>query len=153
MEGWRGDGLMSHTQSLLSRGEIEDKNVTRQPKSCYATADLLTHISRKGAGETGAKCPAARNTQAARAKRQKQHQADRLTQPQHDRKRSTTFFLSFFWEVSSKGTRKEDTGARQLLCRGSLNLLLQDMERYVLTAAFLPLVSCCLSISFRSVCF
>ena len=34
-----------------SRGETEDKNVTRQHKSCYATADLLTHISRKGAGE------------------------------------------------------------------------------------------------------
>lgn len=58
--------------------------MTRQPKSCYATADLLTHISRKGAGETGAKCPAAaHNTQAAGAKRQKQHPAaDPLTRPQ-----------------------------------------------------------------------
>lgn len=54
--------------------------MTRQPKSCYATADLLTHISRKGTGETGAKCPAAHHTRAARAKRQKPHPADPLTQ-------------------------------------------------------------------------
>lgn len=117
----KGDALMSHTHthahSLLSRGEIEDKNVTRQPKSCYATADLLTHISRKGAGETGAKCPAARNTEAARAKRQKQHRADRLTQPQHDRKKEQELFfflsLGFFGRFLLKGqgrrTRERDS--------------------------------------------
>lgn len=47
------EGLTKHTVALARR-ETEDKNVTRQPKSCYATADLLTHISRKGARETGA---------------------------------------------------------------------------------------------------
>lgn len=110
--------------------------MTRQPKSCYATADLLTHISRKGAGETGAKCPAAHNRQAARAKRPIQHPPDPLTQPQLNvapTGKGEESFFSVFGRFPLKGQGKEETGARQLLCRGSLNLfpLLQDMERYV----------------------
>lgn len=43
---------------------------------------LKSHISRKGAAETRAKCPAAHNTGAARAKSLKQHLLDPVTQPQ-----------------------------------------------------------------------
>lgn len=102
-----------------------DRNVTRQPKSCYATADLLTHISRKGTGETGAKCPAAHNTRAVRARRQKGHPADPLTQRQLTRAATGKGEESFFFSVGRfllKGHGKEETGARQLLCRGSLNV-------------------------------
>lgn len=87
--------------------------MTRQPKSCYATADLLTHISRKGAGETGAKCPASRNTQAARAKRQKQHPPDPLTPSQPTRVATGTAegnFSSFF---GGRGFFKKDKDRRK----------------------------------------
>ena len=131
----------------LSRGGIEDKNVTRQPKSCYATADLLTHISRKGAGETGAKCPTPHNTEAARAKRQKLHPPDPLTQTQLSRAptRQADENFSPIWEVSSQKTRKGGNGSETAFVSGkpeSFFPLLQDMERYVVTerkAAFLSL--------------
>lgn len=98
-----------------------DRNVTRQPKSCYATADLLTHISRKGTGETGAKCPAAHNTRAVRAKRQKGHPADPLTQRQLTRAATGKGEESFFFlsrEVSSKGTREGGNGSETAFVSG-----------------------------------
>lgn len=116
--------------------------MTRQPKSCYATADLLTHISRKGAGETGAKCPAAHNTRRARANNtREQHRptdstdsthhgprAPRVARKEGTKKNLSTFFSLFFPAAGRfllTATRKrkgnEETGARQLLCRGSLH--------------------------------
>lgn len=69
--------------ALLRRETGTEKNVTRQPKSCYATADLLTHICNRGAGETGAKCPAAHSRRAGSPsqKGQEQHPAEPVTHP------------------------------------------------------------------------
>jgi len=116
--------------------------VTRQPKSCYATADLLTHISRKGAGETGAKCPAAHNTPASASQQHTgtapTHRLNRLNPPRtpstagckkRRHKKNLSAFFSLFFPAAGRflltATRKrkgnEETGARQLLCRGSLH--------------------------------
>ncbi|KAK1886101.1 Fructose-bisphosphate aldolase 2 [Dissostichus eleginoides] len=127
MEG--GEKRGTNNRERLLRGETEDNNVTRQPKSCYATADLLTHISSKGAGETGAKGPAAHNTQAARAKRQKQHPAQPLTTPPLSRAATedgdenfSAFLGGFFHTRKEKG----ETGARQL-CVGEAGIFLPPL--------------------------
>lgn len=151
--------MRERERERVSRGETVDRNVTRQPKSCYATADLLTHISRKGTGETGAKCPAAHNTRAVRAKRQKGHPADPLTQRQLTRAATGKGEESFFFSVGRfllKGHGKEETGARQLLCRGSLNVfvpLLRGKVGYNWAAGCRVLfLSAYLHVFFKSFC-
>lgn len=136
--------------------------MTRQPKSCYATADLLTHISRKGAGETGAKCPASHSTQGSPS--QKTGTASTrptdftTTEPSTVRNQEEKTFRLFFVSVcvsggfSSKGTRKGGNGSETAFVSGKPEsffplLLHQDMERYVMTeCCFSPFVLVFLSL-------
>lgn len=128
MEEWTGQTETGSTHAHW-RGETEDKNVTRQPKSCYATADLLTHISRKGAGETGAKCPTAHNTAAARANRQEQHPPDPLTPTQLTRTPTGQGqeLFRYFWRFLLKRKKPE----RDSFCVGeSLSLVSSSSRTY-----------------------
>lgn len=134
MEGSAED--TTNTGSSLTpsgRRGTEDKNVTRQPKSCYATADLLTHISRKEPEKL---------EQSVRQLTTDTHTAPSPppTSPQTpspgtaSRSRERATFPSVFREVFSFRWRGGN-GADSFVSGGSPSsiALLQDMNRYVWT--------------------